>query len=109
MRRKVLDTSVLLSHWRSRLGAVTSKTIADAEDWARELSTLRKSNAIVTPVYLEVVCGVTSVHELRLARAYLDQFRVIDGGAILAEDWLEARRLAERIPRNRRKRQLGDC
>src|SRR5205823_14324600 len=52
------------------------------------------------PISLEVICGARTAQELRLARAYLGEFRVIDGGKVTAGDWDEARRLSQRIPRN---------
>jgi predicted nucleic acid-binding protein len=110
MRKRVLDSSILINYWHLRRRKPLEKVrVEDVEAWASDLVTLYDTDAIVTPVYVEVVAGVTSAHELELARAYLAQFRVIDGGQVLASDWLEARRIAERIPRDRRRRQLGDC
>jgi predicted nucleic acid-binding protein len=109
-RRRILDTSVLIRHWHSRAKAPLERlTEADAEAGARELAQLRGTNCIVTPVYIEFVAGTASAHELQLARAYLSEFDIVDQGRILDEDWVEARHLAERVPRNRRPRQLGDC
>lgn len=70
---------------------------------------LYDTDAIVTPIRIEFVAGTRTAHELRLARAYLANFRAIDGGRILAEDWIEAHRIAERVPRDGKPRQLGDC
>jgi|SRR5208283_5220164 len=110
MLRYILDTSVLIEHWkRSCGGSIRASRLVDAKEWADMLIKLRKTNAIVTPVYLEVVCGVRSQHELFLTRAYLGQFRVVDEGKILERDWQEARRVAERVPRNAKPRHLGDC
>jgi predicted nucleic acid-binding protein len=110
MKREVLDTSVLLRHWHDRGGAsIRGKTPADTRAWAEDLIVLRDTDAVVTPVYLEVICGVTSAHELKLTRAYLAPFRAVDQGKIIPQDWVEARRLAERIPRDGHRRQLGDC
>jgi predicted nucleic acid-binding protein len=110
MERKALDASVLITHWHSRcVPPLRARQPAEARKWAKELIKLRKSDAIVTPVYLEFICGVTSVHELNLARAYLAEFRLVDDGRILAEDWEDAQRLAARVPRDGTRRQLGDC
>jgi predicted nucleic acid-binding protein len=38
-----------------------------------------------------------------------EEFRLADDGAVTMEDWEEARRLAVRVPRVGRPRQLGDC
>ena len=110
MARRVLDTGYLIRHWRSRMRTPLNDVRADeAETWARELIGWRNTDAIVTPVYIEFVAGVRSAHELVLARAYLAPFRVIDGGSVSHEDWKLARRIAERVPRDGKPRQLGDC
>jgi hypothetical protein len=70
---------------------------------------IARTGSIVTPAYIEFVAGTTSAHELRLARAYLAEFEIVDKGRILDQDWIEARRYAERVPRNGKPRQLGDC
>jgi predicted nucleic acid-binding protein len=110
VRYLILDTNILINHWhRSRVGPLASKTVADAESGASKLIGIYQTAVIVTPVYLEFVGGVHNAHELRLARAYLNSFRLLDAGKITAEDWNEARRLAERIPRDSKPRHLGDC
>jgi predicted nucleic acid-binding protein len=110
MRQKVLDTSVLLTHWRNRCGNSLERiTRKDAEKFARELIALRRSDCIVTPVFLEMVCGTRSKHELDVTHAYLDQFKILDKGKVLPQDWEEARRIGERVPRDGKRRQLGDC
>lgn len=70
---------------------------------------IQASDAIATPIYLEFVCGVVQRHEMELAKAYLQSFRLVDEGRLTDDDWIEARRLAERIPRDRRPRGLVDC
>lgn len=110
MRRRILDTQILIRHWLDRL----AKTVGEADEqdaasWAAGLVETYSTNTIVTPVYIEFVAGTRGAAELRLARAYLAEMRVLDGGKILARDWVEARRLAERVPRDGRRRQLGDC
>ena len=110
MARRVLDTTYLVQHWRRRKRTPLSDVRADeAETWAKELIGLQNADAIVTPIYIEFVAGVRSAHELVLARAYLAPFRVIDDGSISNADWKLARRIAERVPRDGKPRQLGDC
>ena len=77
--------------------------------WSENLIALYGSRRIVTPVYIEMVAGVTSSDELELARAYLEQFEIADGGKIPKEDWNEAKQIAQRVALNGGKRQLGDC
>ena len=110
MTRTVLDTSVLIHHWhRSAMSPLEQSTAVDARIWARKLIRLEDSASIVTPVLIEMLCGARNVHELELTKAYLDESRVIDGGRATATDWDEALRLAQRVPRDGRPRQLGDC
>jgi predicted nucleic acid-binding protein len=111
VRRFVLDTSILVRHWRGCRTGKTSAQIkeADASFWAHTLIEIEDTNAIVTPVRLEFVCGVRDQWELSLARAYLKPFQSIDKGKTLVGDWREAQRLAERVPKNGRPRDLGDC
>jgi predicted nucleic acid-binding protein len=110
MKRTVLDTSVLIRFWRSRAhGSLVRRTPDDAGRWAERFIDLYDTNAIVTPVYLELVAGVSDRHELRLTLAFLSRFDRIDEGNITRSDWEEALRIARRVPRNRKPRHLGDC
>jgi predicted nucleic acid-binding protein len=114
MRELILDTNVLIGHWhrrKSRGGPLSGKSTADAEQWADELIEIEGTNAIVTPVYLEFVGGPVNGHEMKLTKTYLGRFAIIDGGRVTEEDWAEARRLAERIPRGPDARPRGavDC
>lgn len=110
MKRIILDTSVLIRFWQQRSGgSLRAVTPAAAADWGQELIKIHDTDAIVTPVYLEMIAGVRSQQELRLTRAYLGCFRCIDGREIPAEDWREALRLAQRVPRDSSPRGLGDC
>jgi len=110
VKKRVLDTSVLLRWWnqcRSReRRALSAKSVTQ---WARRLIETHDTNGIVTPILVEVVAGATSARELRLLKAFLEPFQCIDGQRILADDWREAIRLAQRIPRNGRPRDLSDC
>jgi predicted nucleic acid-binding protein len=111
MRRFLLDTSVLVRHWRGcRTGRITAQIKeADADLWARRLIEIEDTNAIVTPVLLEYLCGVRDQLELGLARAYLKPFQSVDKGKTLVVDWREAQRLAERVPKTGRPRDFSDC
>lgn len=110
MKQFILDTNVLCRHWRrSRKGTLKGKTTADAESWARNLIRLLETDAIVTPVAIEFVCGVVDRHEMELSRAYLSVFDLVDRGEIKGPDWMLARQLAERIPREAARRDFGDC
>jgi predicted nucleic acid-binding protein len=109
--KRVLDTNVLINHWvRSLRGRrLRDMTRAHALAAADRLRELQGSAFILTPIYLEYVCGQRNRHELELARAYVGRFEIADGGNILRQDWDYARRLAERVPRDGLPRQLGDC
>ncbi|HEV3005704.1 MAG TPA: PIN domain-containing protein [Pirellulales bacterium] len=105
-----MDTSVLVSHWRHCAGgSLTGKSRDDASAWGRKLVSLHDTDAILTPIFIEFVSGARSGKELQMAKAYLAALRIIDGGRILSEDWLDAQRRAERVPRNGKPRHLGDC
>lgn len=110
MRRRILDTSVLIRHWSRRGGnSPADKTVQQARAWAAEVTTTFRSRAIVSPTYLEFVCGTTGADQLVLAEEYLAAFEVVDQWEIRPEDLEEARRLARRVPPDGRRRQLGDC
>jgi predicted nucleic acid-binding protein len=109
-KKLILDTSELLNWWherRSEFGGILTPAVA--EDWARQLIQKHDTNAIVTPVYLEVMAGTRSKKEHELMRAYLRPFVCVDEQKIIPRDWQEALRLAQRVPRNQRPRDLGDC
>ncbi|MBI3468007.1 MAG: PIN domain-containing protein [Planctomycetes bacterium] len=110
MGRRVLDSSVLIQHWHHSGGHPSHKHMtADAIAWGKRLAKIRGTNAILTPVLLEFLAGVTSENEMRLAQAYLDQFEVQDDRVITKQDCDEAERIARRVPRDGLRRQLGDC
>jgi predicted nucleic acid-binding protein len=111
MHRFVLDTNVLIAHWRrSRKGKPISEIKAtEVGDWARRLIDVERTSAVVTPVVVEFLCGISQQSELNLARSYLKPFQVIDNGKMLVGDWREAERLAARVPPSGRPRDLGDC
>jgi predicted nucleic acid-binding protein len=64
---------------------------------------------IVSPVLIEFLAGALTSNELDLYRAYLAPFEVLDRGNIPRQDWEEAKRLAQWIKKDGRKRRLGDC
>ena len=110
MSRRLLDTSVLIAHWRRcAVGSLADKGPSDAREWADDLARLHATDIVATPVLIEFLAGVRTSHELALARAYLNRLRAIDGGRIPGEDWAAARRSAERVPRDGKPRHLGDC
>lgn len=110
MRRRVLDTQILIRHWQACIAGVEhDPTEERAAAWAADLIETYSTDVIVTPVYVEFVAGTRRAAELRAARAYLAKLRILDEGRIIDRDWIEARRLAQRVPRDGKPRQLGDC
>lgn len=110
MKRSVLDTSVLISSWREQsAGVLKQKKPSDSRLWARKTIRFYDTDAIVTPVFLEMVVGVSSGHELELTMAFLAEFPCLDNGEVVQADWEEALRIAQRVPRDGKPRQLGDC
>ena len=108
--RELLDTNKLIKQWRrSRKRPIAEYTRTDVESWAKELIGIYQTNYILTPVYLEFVSGVVERYEMEMSKAFLSHFIVLDEGKITPEDWAEARRLAERIPRKSRPRGAIDC
>lgn len=109
MPQRILDTVILVRHWRESRRGRQRSSIAEAKRWARNLIELRQTNLIVTPVRLEFLAGTRTSEELRLSRAFLAAFTVADQGRIVDEDWQRALALVERIPPDGRPRDLGDC
>jgi predicted nucleic acid-binding protein len=108
MMKFILDTNILIRHWRRRYVRPQKKHRAkDARRWAQELIRREGTDAIVTPVYVEMVCGALTEQEARLTQAFLGPFRCVDDQDIPADDWRGAIRLAAR-PRGKA-RDLGDC
>lgn len=105
--RRILDTSVLISYWNSKGGRPADAAVAQA--WATDVQRIHRSDAILSPVYLEFICGTQSSEELKLATAFLERFEVKDAWQIRREDLRKARQIAARVPRKRNRRQLGDC
>jgi predicted nucleic acid-binding protein len=111
MSRRVLDTNILINFWAKKASGRASADISarDAVGWARQLIQLHRTNAIITPIYIEYVCGQGDEQWMKLARAYLGEFEIVDAGRILPADWKVATQIAHRILRDRSPRQLGDC
>lgn len=111
MATRVLDTNILINHWYecARDRPLREITRRMAERWAGQLGHLHGTVAILTPIYVEYICGVQSRHQLELARSYLGAFPVADEGQILKQDWQYAERLASRVPADGLRRQMGDC
>ena len=126
MPKRIHDTNILIDHFK-RLNPLSDKGPADAEAWARILIKDKGTDAIVSPIAVEVLAGVRDSHELTLTEAYLAVFNLIDGGVTRVDHWEEAKRIAKRvlkydreIPRAKRQRprqdkpktgsrDLGDC
>jgi predicted nucleic acid-binding protein len=110
MRKKLLDTNILSAQWQRKGGRrAQGFSSEDVKGWADELIAMHGGAAIVTPVYIEFICGATSQREMQLAESYLAVFQIADLGDIRVDDWSEAGRIARRIPYSGKPRQLGDC
>ena len=108
MAKRIFDTTYLMLHWKT-FPKTTRRTTENMRSWAEKFISQYGSRRIVTPVYIEMVAGVTSSDELKLTHAYLDPFEIVDEGKIPKGDWDEAKRMAQRVAPNGGKRQLGDC
>lgn len=108
MAKRIFDTSHLIAHWRN-FPRTRPRTSENMRSWSERLIELYGSRRIVTPVFIEMVAGVTSADELKLTQAYLAPFEIIDEGRIPKLDWDEARHTAQRVSPKGGKRQLGDC
>ena len=108
MAKRIFDTSYLIGHWRI-FPKATKRTTDNMRAWSEKLIDQYGTRQIVTPVYIEMVAGVTSSDELRLTQAYLDPFEIIDEGKIPKRDWDEAKVMSQRVAPKGGKRQLGDC
>jgi len=104
-------TNILIRYWGERVRGRRLRDVSadDARRWARELIKLQDTNAILTPIHIEYVCGKVGAREVQLARAFLAEFHAVDEGRILPKDWEDAKRIAHRVTRTGARRQLGDC
>lgn len=110
MSARVLDTNVLISFWKrnqAQLKAIPSPAVA--REWGEWLAAQHEQSGVLTPIYLEFICGCASAQELAAAEAYLACFDNFDGGRILEIDWQMAERSARRITRDGKPRHLVDC
>ena len=113
IHRRVLDTSILVSFWNRKLdqrrNSTVLPTLEDAKTWAAELQKNRRAKAILTPIRIEFICGAQSGEMLKLYDAFLSEFDLLDKGIVQKSDWMEAEKIARRVPREARRRQMGDC
>src|SRR5271166_1853861 len=81
--RRVLDTSILISHWRRCRSARPLAQIneTEAQSWALRLIEIERSDAIVTPVLLEFLCGVVGKRDITLAPKKLIRTRRASEGS----------------------------
>jgi predicted nucleic acid-binding protein len=107
MTKAVLDSSVLIGCWLQK--GLAKRPAADARSAAAQLIELWDTDAIVSPVYIECVAGTKTGRELAAMRVFLAQFNVVDAWHVLPQDWKGALRFAERVPRDGKRRDLGDC
>ena len=111
--RRLLDTNILIIGWKHGLQSKGDRldecSVEDADGWAGAVTRLYRTEAILTPIEIEFLCGVDSSHHLKLAQSFLKRFTVVDDGLILAEDWSLAKRFAQQVPAKTRRRQLVDC
>lgn len=105
-RPRILDTNVLINHWR-RLDK-RNRSMTSVRSHAEELVEVQGTNLIASPVLVEFLAGTRDSKELELSRAFLEPFEVLDNGEIPRQDWEEAKRFAQWI-RKGRERKLGDC
>jgi len=110
-----------------RISKLAEKGREDARVWAQRLIENKGTNAIVSPIVIEMLAGVRDSHELSLTEAFLDEFDVVDERRIPPQDWDLAGIIAKRVlkydrqvPRRSRRRDreqnprtqardLGDC
>src|SRR5437879_4257514 len=108
--KRILDSSILINYWhKRRTKRLADITPSDALQWGRDLIKLHDTDAIATPVLIEMLAGVTHAWELTLTKAFLEAFKCVDNQRVIRQDWADAIRLAQRVPRNSQPRQLGDC
>lgn len=76
MHRRILDTNLLINHWgRCRVQHKNRSISANhAQKWAEQLIEIEYAQAILTPIYIEYLCGQTSAEKVKLAQAFLGKF-----------------------------------
>ncbi len=110
MSRRILDTNLLVAHWRMSWRELRKKepTPVLARRWAQQLIHLRQTEWIELPVRLEFLAGRRTEEPIEVVQAYLGEFALADEGIVLPDDWRGAENYANRILSNR-PRDLGDC
>ena len=119
---RILDASVLVRFWNKHCqpllqsktisigGAPLRSTVVDkAKQLIQEYSPEGRTAVIVTPVAVEFLAGFSRKEDVELGELFLSHLLCIDQRQITATDWQETLRLAKRVPRDGRRRQLGDC
>lgn len=107
-RHRILDTNVLINHWRRFDSKGLKRTAGEMKAHAEELIEIQGTNLIVSPVLIEFLAGATSSDELKLYLAFLQPFKNFDNGDIPPRDWKQSERFAKWVKDGRR-RKLGDC
>ena len=106
MPTRILDTEVLISHYRKM---TQSRSVQAVKAHARRLIDIEQTNWILSPIRIEFLCGARDSNEFALYSAYLESFEVFDKRNIPSQDWNEAERLAQWTKKSGRQRKLGDC
>jgi predicted nucleic acid-binding protein len=110
MATRILDTCIHIRHWKQCERHLKQPAqISDMEQWAELLIRMYDTSVTLTPIRLELIAGTKSSDELQRIEKYLSYFQNADEGIILRQDWQEAERIARRVPRDGKPRQLGDC
>jgi hypothetical protein len=87
MPKRVLDTNILLSFWNHCSQKSKGRfQAADARRWAKQLISFHNTNAILTPIYIEVLAGVTNAKEATAWEAFLAEFACVDRQQLFKED-----------------------
>ena len=106
MATRILDTEVLISHYKRM---TKSRTAESVKAHARHLIAVENTKWILSPIRIEFLCGAMSSDEFKLYSAYLEPFEVLDKQYISSQDWSEAERRAQWAKKTGRPRKLGDC
>lgn len=86
MPKRLLDSTFLIAHLQ-RMSPLAGKGADDARNWAKRLIDIKGTNAMVSPVVIEVLAGVRDSHELALIEAFLEEIEVVDEGTTPPQDW----------------------
>ncbi len=96
MPKRLLTSTLLIAHLQ-RMSPLAEKGADDARNWAKRLIDNKGTNAIVSPVVIEVLAGVRDSHELSLTEAFLEEFEIIDQQRIPPQDWKQAEIIAKMV------------